>query len=236
MKILHFFLAVSIILFVAVAPVWAADPLEFKVATPPGQKISEEEREKVQEIKERVATRVAELRQKIWQAFFGKIKDISENSFTLSTVRRGEITVLVDEETKIYRLGRGSRQITSLDDLVVGERVAVVGRLEPGEKAVTARFVFVKATPLNISGVVKAVEKSELSVLSAKGQLFQVLVKGDTKIRIWQKGQGLVKGKLEDIKVGDRVHVNGLAVKSEEATISAQRILVLPGRAVGITE
>lgn len=209
-----------------------------KEATTPAKK------EQIKELRERLATRVAELRQTLRKAYNGEIKSISGKTIILVTAS-GERTIVTNEETLFFRIGPAGRKKISLSDLKVGEKIAAFGQisqLEPlagNQGELTARVIIAKVLPINIEGKVTAVdtENGTINVQTPKRGLFVVDVETTTKILVWQKGVGLKKFGFSKIKVGDRVHVNGTTsttAKDGENRISANRILVLPGKAVGI--
>jgi len=93
--------------------------------TPPAK---EESLEKIRKLKERVATKVAELKEKAKKAYFGEIKNISDSIIFLTT-KKGEVRIKVDETTKIFSIGVGGRENITLKDLKEGESIVAFGIL-----------------------------------------------------------------------------------------------------------
>ena len=175
---------------------------------------------------------MAELRKEGRRAYFGEIKEISDSTIFLTTKRK-EVVVKTNEETKIFRIGLGRRKKITLADLKAGGRIVAFGILEEKEK-LTAKIIIAKKMPLIIHGRVSEVdlEKGTVTVKTRrKGELI-VDYEVTTKCRMFEKGKGLVKGGLSKIEVDDRVHVVGEKGK-EEGRMTARRILVLPGKALG---
>ena len=232
-KILICLFAYWIIGLLMITPVLAV-----KEATPPGEKLGEERREQIKDLRERVATKVAELREKMRRAWYGEIKSISGTTIILTT-KQGEKTVLTTEETIFLRIGAAGRRKIGLTDLTSGEKIVAFGQVDQEKGEMTAKVIIGKVFPININGKVTAldVEGGTITVATLRLGSFIVDVETTTKILVWEKGKGLTKAGLSKIKVGDRVHVNGIVpTKPKESNrISANRILVLPGRAVGIT-
>ena len=72
----------------------------------------------------------------------GKVTALSDTSFTLQTLRRGEVTVLITDSTQ-YR-ARGEQEV-SFADIAVGSKVLIVGEpVEGQEKTVQAKLVGIK--------------------------------------------------------------------------------------------
>jgi len=224
------------------APVLAVKPSP-DVATSSGkttsQEVQQERQEQIRELRERVATKVAELKEKGKRAWYGEIKSISGTTIILTT-KQGEKTILTDEDTIFLRIGAGGRKKITLANLVVGEQIVALGQVDTEKGEMTAKVIIGKILPININGKVTAVdvEGGTLTVATLHRGSFIVDVETTTKILAWEKGKGLTKSGLSKIKVGDRVHVNGFTTtkpKEGENRITGNRILVLPGRAVGIT-
>jgi hypothetical protein len=220
-------------------PVLAVKPTPTDEATPPGKIIKEERQEQIKELRERVATKVAELREKMRRAWHGEIKSISGTTIILTT-GQGEKTIQTSEETSFFRIGTAGRKKITLADLVVGEKIVAFGQVSSETGEMTGRIIIARVFPVKINGKVTAVdtEGGTITVQTFRHGTFIVDVETTTKILVWEKEEGFKKYGLSKIKVGDRVHVNGyLPTKPKEGEnrITANRILVLPGRAVGIT-
>jgi len=199
-------------------------------ATPTAQ---ENQLEKIQQLKEKVAEKVTEERQKNRHGFFGQIKEISQSTLILTT-KKNEITIKISEETKISSLGVGPKKEIDFADLEVGQSLTALGLTEK-ENELTAKVILIKEKPLIIHGSVSEVDANSgtLTVKTAKAEEFLVDYEKTTKCRIFEKGKGLVNGGLSKIEIGNRVHL--VALQGEEASrISARRILVLPGKAFGV--
>lgn len=233
------------LLTISTVPVWAVKPATDSAtkpnpaATPSGKTLSEERQKQLKELRENLATIAAEQREKAKKAWSGEIKAISGKNISLTT-KQGEKTVATDDDTLFFRISAGGRKSIQLSDLVVGEKVVALGQVDAGTRQMTAKVIYARVYPLNINGKVTAVDTEEgtLTVQTPARGTFKVDVEVTTKILIWTKAEGLTKGGLSKIKVGDRVHVNGLTPtkpKEGENRLTANRILVLPGKAVGIT-
>lgn len=218
-----------------ITPVMAVKPSPDSEATPPGKN----KQEQIKELRERLATKVAELREKARRAWHGEIKSISEKTI-LVTTKFGEKKIITDEETKFFKIGAGRKREIGLKDLVVGEKIVALGQVDQEKDEMAAKVIIAHVFPVNINGKVTAVdtEGGTITVQTLSRGSFIVDVETTTKILIWEKGEGLKKSGLSKINIDDRAHVNGLIPtkpKEGENRITANRILVLPGKAVGIT-
>lgn len=196
-----------------------------------GPILKEGQLEKIRKLKEKVATKVVELRKKSRQGYFGEISKVEGKTIFLTT-KKGEVAVKVSEETKIFRVGISGRKKITLEDLKVGEKIFCFGILE--EEVLNAKIIIAKKMPFIINGKVINVdlEKGTIKVKTLRKGEFVVDYETNTKCKMFEKGKGLTSCGLSKIKVDDRVHVIG--EKLEENRLTASRILVLPGRALGI--
>lgn len=235
MKRFLLFTIFTVFTILLITPVMAVKPSPDSEATPPGKN----KQEQVKELRERVATKVAELREKARQAWHGEIKSISEKTI-LVTTKLGEKKIITDEETKFFKIGAGRKREIGLKDLVVGEKIVALGQVDREKDEMAAKVIIAHVFPVNINGKVTAVdtEGGTITVQTLSRGSFIVDVETTTKILVWKKGEGLVKSGLSKINIDDRAHVNGLTPtkpKEGENRITANRILVLPGKAVEIT-
>lgn len=242
MKKQNFLAMASLVAILLYCYVAISAPSHAQEATPTAERETEKEEvtpkpkdsqlEKIKKLKERVATKVAELKKKGRRAHFGQIKEIGQSSILLTT-KKGEVVITVDEETKIFRVGAGQKRKESLGDLKVGEKIVAFGFSE--EIELPAKVIIAKEMPINVHGkVIKVdIEAGTITVETTKKGDFLVDYEKTTLCRIFEKGKGLIKGGLSKVNVDDRVHVTATQGE-EENQITARRILVLPGKALGI--
>lgn len=202
-------------------------------ANPEGTVAGQTQKDKIEDLKERIATKVAQLRVQALKPLMGEIKSVGKDNFILKTAH-DEKKVLLNDETKIFRINQGRKSPIQLTNLKTGELAAAIGSTDSQGEFV-AKIILAKTQPLNINGTVEKTDPANftLSVRNAKkGLVYIVDIEGTTKIQSWVNGKSLEKAGFTKIKVGDRVHVNGTAVSDETNRISAIRVLVLPNTSV----
>ncbi len=235
-KILLAAIFLSIIL---ITPVFANDDDSDKSSTSgaKGKKISE----KIEKIKEKVATKEGRLREATSEAqkkllkhhIKGVITKILGDSFELQTPK---LTVIIqtDTDTKYVQIGGGPKQTISFSDLKVNDRVSVVGigkkDLEglaklvvrhPKQKFLKKRAVFGTLTSIDGNNLVIAhIRKADIT--------WEVLVTDETRI----KKIGANKATIADLKVGDRLVAVGTV--DDTGLITAKFLFISPGKFKGI--
>jgi hypothetical protein len=230
------FISFLCLIVFSVQPIKSA-PLE--EATSPGSTQSTKAEDQIKELRERVATKVAELSKKMLKSWSGNFKSFTSGKISLTT-KEGEKIIFVDDQTKIFRIGATGKKTIETSNLVVGEDVVAIGSVNQDTGQMTAKVIIAKSLLVVINGKVTEVDKEEgtVKVQSLTRGLFVVDVEQSTKTLIWQKASGLNAGGFSKININDRVQVVGmypLKKKEDEKRITAVRILVLPGIAFGIT-
>jgi hypothetical protein len=202
-----------------------------KRATPEGKL-----EEKIQEIREAVKERVQEVRRGFPRAYFGEIKQIGSQEFTLQT-RREEIQVTVNQETKI--IGR-NKQTLEFKDLKIGDFCIVMGYLDENRKLEAKRIVLIPKPkpPKRIAfwGKVSDISSYEkiLTVINEKKGLTYTVAVNENTFITKKVGTSIQKVNFSAIEIGDRVTVVGIPSETEEKIITAKIIHVIPGKAIGI--
>lgn len=152
----------------------------------------------------------------------GKVIAIGQNTLTVEN-QWGTFDILTDEKTVIRVPGVEN---PTLDDVPVGALVA--GRVEKrDDSSFLAKAIFVVPPPkarLRGLGKVTAVGDNALTVETHRGETVDVLVDGETVLRI----RGVENPTLEAIHVGDIVA--GQVEKQEDGTLLAKVIAVVPPR------
>jgi len=196
----------------------------------------EEKIQKIREaVREKVREKVQEVRQGIPRAYFGEIKQISSQEFTLAT-RREEIQVVVGTETKI--IGK-NKQNLEFKDLKVGDFCIAMGYLTENKVLEAKRIVLIPKPkpPLRITIFGKVTDISEeekvLTVKNEKGGLTYTVATSEKTV-ITKKGEKRIeKTDFSAIEIGNRVIVVGTHKEGEEKIITAKIIHVIPGKALG---
>lgn len=191
---------------------------------------------KIEEIKEKIASTVAQLNLVSKRVFVGDVTKLEKN---LITIERGDEAKIidVDELTKYSRFGPKTKEEIAFADLKIGDSIVAIGIYNKETRRLLARFVFVKILPIQISGVVREVDikGGTISVEDKKrNTIFTVDIEKSTKTTNYTKAEGITKSGLSKIEIGQRAHIHGLPSNDEENRITATRILLLPAKTAGI--
>lgn len=203
-------------------------PAHAATATPSATPASEKAKQ-IEDLKDRLATKVAELRQTQKKAIAGTVKSVSITSATIETPTK-DIKIELPDELKVVQILKGKRTILSVSDLEKGDTVAVFGTYDATLDLLNAQFIFIQdPPPLRIAGTVTAVDKTAftLTVTTADDQAWTIDIERYTKTNQWSADKGVAKSGFSKIGIGDSVHITGTATPKKDNRMSADRILDL---------
>lgn len=183
---------------------------------------------RIEELKDRIATKVAELSQIQRRAVFGTVKSASVSTATIETQTK-DIKIELTDELKIFQNLKGKRTVLSTDDLAKGDVVTVFGDYDATLDLLKAKVIFIQAAlPSRVAGKVTEIDKTAfvVTVKPLEGPTVTVDIEKSTKTNIWD-GKSITKSGFSKIQIGDSVHVVGSPVAKTENRVSADRILDL---------
>jgi len=197
---------------------------------------TDEKSQQIEDLKDRLATKVAELRQSKRMAAYGTIKSISISTFVVETKTK-DLKIELTDDLKVFQILKGKRTELGTDNLEKGDIVTVFGEYDTTLELLQAKVVFIEnVAPIQIMGLVKETDKKEYTVtVEASDKLsYTVDFETTTKTNLWN-GTALEKGGFSSFVAGDVVFVTGSIVPKKENRISATRITDIPSQVRGAT-
>lgn len=189
---------------------------------------TDDKTKQIEDLKERLATKVAELSQTQKRALYGTVKDITISTLTVETSTK-DIKIELIEDISIFQVLKGKRTELTSSDLTKGDVVTVFGAYDQTLDLLKAAVVFIQgAIPTRVAGTVTEIDRTKFTavVKPKEGADVTIDIERTTKTTLWD-GKSLVKGGFSRMAVGDSVHVVGTPVAKTENRISAARILDL---------
>lgn len=185
-----------------------------------------EKLKKIEVLKDKIATKVAQLRQSEKGAQTGIVKSINGKSITLTT-RSGEKTAMFSDDTVFFVLEEGNRTSTSAQKLKEGNRITVIGYFEDSGNLI-AKYIYSFTPLVRISGKISNIEKSNYTI-TIKDAQGDTIADGETysQIFLFDKAKGLIKGGFSKLAIGDTVHVVATPNPKEENRVSIRRLVAL---------
>jgi hypothetical protein len=217
------YLALLLCSFVFTSQILAATPTATPSAATPAPT------SKIDDLKERLATKVAELRQTSRKAIYGKVKSVSVSTFTVETTTN-DLKIELTDDIKVFQTIKGKRTELTTEDLAEDDIVTVFGEFDSGLDLLRAKVVVIQAAPLlRVAGVVSAVDREEFTVTlkTQEGQEYTIDIEKTTNVIAFDQEDGLIKGGFSKLVTGSVAHVVGTAVAKEDNRISASRVIDL---------
>lgn len=201
--------------------------------------ISAEDKE-INSLKEKIATKVAELREKNNIAVSGEIQKISKNSIFIKTKNEKEYEVKIDDTlTKYFQIIGLQKKEIKLSDLEKGDYIIATGVIN--DKTVTANFVYTDEQYLVMSGKIAEVNKDSyyLKVATSEKDDITLDIETLTKMMLLNiKTIELERAGFSKLKEGDTIHfvvkiTNSLRQLADGGDTqvnrySAQKLLIIP--------
>lgn len=189
----------------------------------------------INELKERIASRVAQLKLVEKRGIIGEVKEVADTQITVEDLEKNVRLIDVDELTKFS--STSAEESFGISDIKKGEKIGVLGLYNKQSKRILARFINALILPKSLHGQVteKDQENFTISVLSKDNKKTVVDIEKITKTFSYTKEDGLVKSGFSKIKESQRVIVIGFEDKEDKTRLIASRILLFPEIPVGQT-
>lgn len=182
----------------------------------------------IEELKERLATKVAQLRSLQRQAIAGVIKSTSISTLVVETKTK-DVKIELTDDIRVFQYLKGVRTKLTVDDLEKGDNVVVFGEYDATLDLLKAKIVFIQAAaPARVAGTAADIDRTEftLTLNTAEGQTYTIDIEKTTKTFQWKGGQ-IEKSGFSKVTLGDTVFVLGAPVAKQDNRLSAIRILDL---------
>lgn len=185
--------------------------------------------EQINNLKDRIASRVAQLNLVEKKGFIGKVTDISETQLTLVDMSSTSRIVDVDELTNFS--SPSAKSSFGISDISKGTSIGVIGLYNKDSRRLLARFVDVLNMPQVITGGILTIDSDAFTftVATQSNDPANIDVENITKTVSYTKTGGSVKAGFSKLAVGERVQIVGYPDVKNKNLIIASRILLLPG-------
>jgi hypothetical protein len=188
-------------------------------ATPSGNKL--------ENLKDRLASAASTLQQSQKRAIFGTVKLTSVSTITVETATK-DVKIELTDEIKVAQMIKGKRTDLTTDDLSKGDVVTVFGDYDSTLDLLKAKVIFIEGTiPERIYGTVSDTDKKNytITITTSDGKSIIVDIETITKNILWDKGSGTSKGAFSKYTAGDTVFVLETPEPKFDNRVSALRVL-----------
>lgn len=186
--------------------------------------------QQIDELKDRIASRVAQLKLVEKRGIMGTVTDVSDTQITLKDVKGDTRFVDVDELTKF--LGKTkSGESFGISDIKKGDDLGVIGLYNKQSRKILARVVEVTINPKMIDGSIASIDSDNfiIHIATEKGEQIQVEFETTTKTLSFARADNkLVRSGFSKLLVGESVFVVGFPDKTVKDQINADRVIAFP--------
>lgn len=184
----------------------------------------------LEDLKERLATKVAELRDIITRALSGTITSVSISSAMIETTTKN-YKIEFEDEIKVAQIINGKRTDLTIDDIDKNDRVTVFGSYDTTLELLKAKFIFIESNKVltRIIGTITDIDREgfALTIQTIDEKIMTADIEKTTKATGWTAENGIVKSGFSKMAIGDTVHVIGTLDPKNDTNVSAARILDL---------
>jgi len=189
-----------------------------------------ETQKEVEILKEKIASKVAELRRQNFQAFSGKMVEIKKGEIEIKDYNDEKKRVFTDDLlTKYYLIKDNQKKEINFSDLKKDDYIIVSGILT--DKGISANMIFVDEKYLVDLGKIVEKDKNEywLKVVTLTNETISLDIEAFTKQWLLNiKSLELERTGFSKIKEGDMIHFVAKDKKNENNRFSAQKVVVIP--------
>ncbi|RJQ24847.1 hypothetical protein C4577_06915 [Candidatus Parcubacteria bacterium] len=184
--------------------------------------------ERIQKIKEMVASKVAELNLVEKKGILGKVSEATNTKIVIENKNKKEKRIIdIDELTKFEE--SKSNQDFGISDIKSGDELSFVGLYNKDTKRLLARHVArIKSVPAYIEGIVldKNTGEYTFQVIDSIGNIKTIEVETSTKTQtLEKKNQSLQKSGYSKIETEQRIFIAGFKDLKDSNIIIASRII-----------
>lgn len=182
--------------------------------------------ERIQKIKDLVASRVAELNLVEKRGIVGTVKEVNGMQIIIDDLDQNQKTIDIDELTKFQK--DGDIKSFGISDVKKGDNLSFIGLYNKETKRLLARFI-AKASniPSYFEGIIsdKDVKNYILTVINENGDKKLIDVQSSTKTSSHDAETKITKSGFTKIQTDERIIVVGFPDLKDKNTINASRII-----------
>lgn len=196
--------------------------------TPTNSTASEDLVNQIDQLKDKVASRVAELKLVEKRGIIGTVTEVNDTQITVEDTKGDVRFIDVDELTKFDSPDKDSFGIS---DVKKGMELGILGLYNKESRRLLARFIDVLDLPKVYIGVVSSTDESSFTfnLINSEGKEFAVDVENVTRTFDYDSDGTLSKSGFSKIEKNQNVIVVGFLDAKDPTKISASRVVAFPG-------
>ncbi len=182
----------------------------------------------ISDLKERIASKVAQLRLVERRGIFGRVTDVSNSQITISDIQDNPRFIDVDELTKFA--SPSAKDSFGISDITKGSTLGILGLYNKQSQRLLARFVNVLNLPSFFHGTVTSVDKIDYTfVLSTDDKTSMTIgIEDITKTISYTKDSDITRSGFSKILPDEHVIVIGFPDAQDKTQLTATRVILFP--------
>lgn len=181
----------------------------------------------INNLKDRIASRVAELQLVERRGIIGTVNEVSGTQITISDIQGNKRFIDVDELTKFA--SDSAKEGFGISDIEKGTRLGVLGLYNKQSRRILARFVDVLILPKTVEGTITSVDEDNftVSLITNDKKEYMADIENTTKTNEYVK-DSVVKSGFSKLIPGNFVIIKGFENDKDPKRLTASRILTFP--------
>lgn len=224
----NFYLIILLsILFLMPSPVFAQKTTVTPTAKPTEESATQNLSNQINSLKEKIASRVAQLNLVEKRGIIGIVKDVEGMKISVEDSNKRTRNIDVDEITKFS--SPSAKSSFGISDIKPGTKLSIIGLYNKDSERILARFITVVSTPITVSGAIsnKDADNFTVTVSTESGENFIVDIEKVTRTLEYKDGE-IVKSGFTKIEDSQRAIIVGYPVLNQKNRITGTRILIFP--------
>lgn len=188
------------------------------------------------ELKDKIASRVAQLKLVERRGIVGNVTDVSGTQITLTDVKGDTRFIDVDELTKFIPASSSTTSF-GISDIKKDDTSGVLGLYNKQSRRILARAIYQMSLPKMIHGYITKIDLDNyiVSITTDNKDQFDVSVDTTTKSLSYDTiSQNLVRSGFSKLKEGEKIFIRGTLDPKNNKSISADLIIIFPDILINI--
>ena len=188
----------------------------------------DERKEKASELKEKIATKVSELRKKEKKVIYGTIQSVNKDTITISTKKDGDIEMTITNDTEINYLIYGKNKKIDFKKILNNQKIIAQGEYEQLTKTFTPTKITIKPEYATIKGIVTKTDVANyiLTVKDQNNKTYQIEVETESIIKKLGDGKLTLIG-FSKINVDDTIITQAVVINNN-GNYTPIKLIILP--------
>jgi hypothetical protein len=196
----------------------------YAAAPSPTQSPSQTEANQINQLKNKIASQVSQLKLVEKRGIIGTIQDANSSQITLLDIHSQLRYIDLDEITKYTDADGSSLDVT---DMKKGMEISVFGIYNKDSQRILARYISVEVVPTRFYGEITQIDKPnfQITVMTTGGKTEKAEIDTTSTVSSYSGGTSLSTYGFSKLSQGDRVEVIGYPDKTTSSLIIVDRMI-----------